>query len=489
MLPWITMMNLQKDAEMPVFLQLANGIIREIKNGILKPGSKMPGTRMMADALKINRQTVVNAYDELDAQGWIVSRQSKGSFISHKLPEFTPKRIAQIPQPSNRPDCTGYSFTINTIIHEPAKPNRHINGFHDGPDVRLVPAELLSRGYKSILSRKSGIILLSYAEVEGRQYVRKAISDYLNSTRGLQTKEENLLITRGAQMAMYLLASVLISKNDIVVTANLSFRYADICFLNAGATIVRIPVDEDGIDVDELEKICRKKTIRAIYVTSHHHYPTTVTLCAARRMKLIHLAEQYGFIIIEDDYDYEFHYESSPILPLASVDKQGMVVYIGSFSKTISPSIRIGYIAAPPNLIMELSKLRMILDVQGDPIGEQAVAELLNEGQIRRHMKKVLKVYKERRDFMVNRLKDKLSDVIDFKSPEGGLSIWARFDNKYPLPELSEKMMKKNLVLSKGLIHDLAPGKKLNSTRMGFGWMNINEADHAITVLEETIKR
>lgn len=489
MLPWNTIINLQKGAEMPVYLQLANGIIKQIKNGIIKPGTKMPGTRLMAESLKIHRQTAINAYDELDAQGWIISKKSQGTFVSKQLPEITPKTITVEQNQISYAKKTGYQFKINEIIHEPAKPNRHITGFHDGPDVRLVPVELLTRGFKSVLNRKSGLQLLTYTEVAGRQYAKKAISDYLNSSRGLQTKEENLLITRGAQMAMYLLASILISKNDIVVTGALSFRYADICFLNVGANMLRIPVDDEGIDVDELEKICRLKKIRAIYLTSHHHYPTTVTLSAARRMKLIHLAEQYRFIIIEDDYDYEFHYQSSPILPLASVDKHGMVIYIGSFSKTLFPSIRIGYIVAPPNLILELSKVRQIMDVQGDPILEQVVAELLNEGQIRRHLKKAIKIYKERRDFMCTQLKDKLSDIIDFKIPEGGLSIWAKFDKSIPLPELSEKLIKKEIIISKGLIHDYASGKKLNATRMGFGWMNINEAERAIQVLAETIKR
>lgn len=488
MLPWITMIPLQKDAEMPVYLQLANGIIKEIKNGVIKPGTKMPGTRQMAGHLKMNRQTVVKAYDELNAQGWFDLKESQGTFVSKQLPEFNPKRISFAQKEIQQARNTGYTFKLNSFIHAPANTNRHITGFHDGPDVRLIPVELLSRGFKSILSRKGGLLLLSYVDPEGRQYVRKAISDYLNSTRGLQTTEENLMITRGAQMAMYMLANTLISKEDVVLVGALSFIYADYCFINAGAKLVRVPVDEDGIDVDAVEKICQKKKIRAIYLTSHHHFPTTVTLCAARRMKLVHLAERYRFIIIEDDYDYEFHYESSPILPLASVDKQGMVVYIGSFSKSISPAIRIGYIVAPPNLITELKKVRQIIDVQGDPIIEQTVAEMLNEGQIRRHMKKVIKIYKELRDFIASQLKERLSDVIDFKVPEGGLSIWAKFDKKIVLPELSDRLMKKEVILSKGLIHDIAAGKKLNCTRMGFAWMNGKEAERAIDILEKTIR-
>jgi len=206
-------------------------------------------------------------------------------------------------------------------------------------------------------------------------------------------------------------------------------------------------------------------------------------------MKLLQLAEKYGFIIIEDDYDYEFHYESSPILPLASADRSGMVVYIGSFSKTITPGIRMGYVAAPPNLILELAKLRMLVDAQGEAVMEQAIAEMLNEGEIRRHMKKALKIYRERRDFMCYLLKEKLSDVIDFKIPQGGLAIWAKYDKRIPVPELSARLFKKEIVLSPGRLHDASAGRKLNSTRMGFGWMNLKEADKAITILYDTVKK
>jgi GntR family transcriptional regulator/MocR family aminotransferase len=226
-----------------------------------------------------------------------------------------------------------------------------------------------------------------------------------------------------------------------------------------------------------------------IYVTSHHHYPTTVTLSAARRMKLLQLAEQYNFIILEDDYDYEFHYESSPILPLASADRSGMVVYIGSFSKTITPAIRMGYIAGPVNLIQELARLRMIVDAQGDAITEQVIAELLQEGEIRRHMKKALRIYRERRDFMCELLQDKLGNILEFKIPQGGLSLWARYDKSIPVPELAERLFKKQIALSKGLLHDISAGKKLNSTRMGFGWMNLKEAEKAVSILQETIKK
>jgi GntR family transcriptional regulator/MocR family aminotransferase len=316
MLPWKTIIHIQKDASRPVYLQVTDAVIAEIKQGILRPGTKMPGTRAMAQGLALNRQTVVRAYDELYAQGWLELRQSQGTFVSESLPEIKPVRLE--PEKSVVAGQSGFRLSINTGIHAPAKPNRHMTGFHDGPDVRLVPAELLSRGYKRVLGRAAGRLLLSYIDIEGTEYVRQAIAGYLNDSRGLQADTQNILITRGTQMAMYLLAQVLLEKGDAVITASVGYRYAELTFLHAGARLVKVPVDDEGLDVDAVERECRQGRIRALYVTSHHHYPTTVTMSAARRMKLLRLAEEFRFVIIEDDYDYEFHYESSPILPLAS---------------------------------------------------------------------------------------------------------------------------------------------------------------------------
>jgi GntR family transcriptional regulator/MocR family aminotransferase len=204
-------------------------------------------------------------------------------------------------------------------------------------------------------------------------------------------------------------------------------------------------------------------------------------------MKLLSLAEQYGFVIIEDDYDYDFHYLSSPILPLVSADTKGMVVYIGTLTKTIAPAIRTGYIVAPINLIFEMGRLRQLVDAQGDPIMDLVLAELFEDGSIKRHMKKALQEYHRRRDFVCAALTQQLPDVIDFKVPDGGLAIWAKFNPSVSLPQLAAKLMERDLVLSNGLIHNTT-AVSLNATRIGFGWMTEKEAEKAIDVLTDTVR-
>jgi GntR family transcriptional regulator / MocR family aminotransferase len=486
MLPWKTIIQWQKDCQTPIYLQIANAVIREMKMGRIGPGIKLPGTRQMSEILDIHRKTMVRAYEELDAQGWIEMRPSKGTFTSKELPEINPRRFSTRNEKNSFPAVTGYSVKTNDKIRKPVLPNRNITGFHDGPDVRLTPVEELGRAYKSVLTRTSSSRYLSYVEIAGVQKFRSVLSEFLNTSRGLQTTFENIMITRGSQMGLYLLTSVLFEKGDTIIVGDTNYYYADHLFLHAGMTITRVKVDENGIDVDAIEKLCNRKKIKALYITSHHHYPTTVTLTASRRIKLLSLAEKFGFIIIEDDYDYDFHYLSGPILPLVSADTKGMVIYIGTLSKAIAPAIRTGYVVAPTNLILELARIRQFIDTQGDPIMEIALAEMFQDGSIKRHMKKALHEYHRRRDFLCAYLQNKLSDIIDFKIPDGGLAIWAKFNKTVPLPPLTEKLRAQGIILSNGLIHNNTP-VSLNATRMGFGWMNEKEAEHAVNLIAKTI--
>jgi GntR family transcriptional regulator / MocR family aminotransferase len=496
MFPWKSIIQIQRDSATPVYLQIANAMALEIKRGRIGPGVKLPGSRQLSDTLTIHRKTIVRAYEELEAQGWIEVRPSRGTFTSREIPEVKPRKLADQEQApaiyplaysTAYPAKTGYPVRINTLIKTPAHPMRQITGFHEGPDARLMPTHELIKAYRSVLLKKSNLRYTSYVETAGVEKFRKILSDYLNGSRGLRTSYENIMITRGSTMGLYLIVSALFVKGDVIIVGDTNYYYADRTFLHAGMELIRVKVDDHGIDVDAIEKISRRKKISGVFITPHHHFPTTVTLSASRRMNLLSLAGKAGFVIIEDDYDYDFHYQSSPILPLISADYNGMVIYIGTLSKTISPAIRTGYVVAPVNLISELARLRQLIDTQGDPFMELALAELFAEGTIRRHLKKALQEYHRRRDFVCATLSRELAGIIDFNIPDGGLSIWARFHPTIPLPALAEKLKKRGVILSNGLIHNTSDNS-LNATRMGFGWMTEKEAEKAITILYATIR-
>jgi len=287
-------------------------------------------------------------------------------------------------------------------------------------------------------------------------------------------------------MAIRLASEIILRKTDGVVVGETNYQTANLVFSHLGADLHTIPVDEKGIVVSAIPQLCKKHRIRLVYVTSHHHHPTTVTLSAERRMQLLQLAEQYNFVILEDDYDFEFHYANRPILPLASMLQSNRVFYCGSFTKAIAPAFRVGYLVAPSEAIRLLPKIRRLFDRQGAPILEAAIADLLMDGTIRRYLKKALKAYRERRDYFCVELENHFSDVIHFESPTGGLAIWTSYKRKISLSKLSLNLESKGVFLSNGKSYN-PKGKNLNATRMGFARMNQVEMEEALTLLNKQL--
>jgi GntR family transcriptional regulator / MocR family aminotransferase len=484
-IPFKTLLEINKDSSLPLYVQIANGISQNIQAGILKKGTKLLGTRSMADLLEIHRKTVIAAYDELSSQGWIEILPQKGAIISQNLPNVRPISFSE---KTTLLKNTSLSPTLpkNSIIKIPLVNSSFRLAFNDGlPDVRLAPREELARLYAHYVKFGESAIF-QYTHPYGHIRFREVFSTFLNETRGMNIQPENILTTRGSQMAFYLIGTALFQKNDEIIVGDLNYPAFNMTFETLGLKLNRIPIDEDGIVVDAIEEICERKTtggvpLKALYLTSHHYHPTTVTLTPERRIKLLALAEKYGFYIIEDDYDYDFHYANRPVLPLASADRHGLVIYLGSFTKRIAPTFRVGYIVAKQEIIEELAKYRRIMDRQGDTILELVLADMLEDGTLKRYTAKSLKTYRERRDFTCELLKNELGDAINFKVPDGGMAIWAKFDKQFPLSELSKKAASKGLYLSDGSAYG-----DLNACRMGFASMNLKEIEEAVGILKKS---
>jgi GntR family transcriptional regulator/MocR family aminotransferase len=231
-------------------------------------------------------------------------------------------------------------------------------------------------------------------------------------------------VTRGSQMALALVAKATLVSGDVVATEALGYPPAWEALRQAGARLVPVPVDDEGLDVGALATLVRRRPIRAVYLTPHHQYPTTVTLSPARRLALLDLARRERFFIIEDDYDHEFHYEGRPVLPLASVDHSGWVVYVGTLSKVLAPGLRIGYVVAARDLLARVAAHRLYLDRQGDHAVERAVSELMEDGELERLVRRSRRIYQGRRDLAVSLLRAHFSDVLSFHVPPGGMALW-----------------------------------------------------------------
>jgi GntR family transcriptional regulator/MocR family aminotransferase len=484
--PIQSILQVDRLSDIPVYIQIARKMIQAIQRGTLSAGVKLPSTRALADMLQIHRKTAVAAYQEVDAQGWIEILPNKGTFVSKKSLVLKAESLltAQAKEPTY-PQKAGFAFQESMLLDRQLHIRPSNLAFTDGlPDVRLAPWDKISKAFSSVLKRKNNTRNLVFSHVEGNVYFRDQLSDYLNDTRGIPIGAENILTTRGIQMGIYLACSVLLQSRDNVIVGNLSYYVSNMIFQQAGARIQSVPVDEEGICVEAVEELCKKMKIRMLYLTPHHHYPTTVTLSAARRVALLNLAVQYGFVILEDDYDYDFHYESSPVLPLASADVSGMVVYIGSFCKALAPGLRTGYIVAPQNFIAELAKHRRIIDRQGDLSMEQALGEMLAEGEIQRHLKKAQKIYHSRRDLLCEILSTQFEGIVQYRKPNGGLAIWTEWGKEINLLKLSRNCQKKNLYLPQTLLFQ---NEQVRAIRLGFGNMTESEMGQAISILKESI--
>ena len=478
---------------MPIYIQIANGFITEILGGKIASGLKLPGSRLLATQLQVHRKTIVAAYEELETQGWITSVPAKGSFVNDKIPVYNGKGFSTN-IPTEKTGLKKASFDFKPRFEKLFETNpvlsssNFLHRIDDGnPDIRLAPIKALARHYRSFMNQPNFYKNLGYTnELKGSIHLRKELMQYLSETRSVNVLPENIMITRGSVMGFYLLFQTLLQDGGNVLVGTTNFQTANNIIQHSNGKLIYVPVDENGIDVDVVEKICKGKTIRAIYIIPHHHHPTTVSLSAERRMKLLMLAEEHNFVIVEDDYDYDFHYDSAPLLPLASHDRFGRVIYVGSLSKSVAPAFRIGFIVGPADLLTELAYFRRIIDRQGDRLLERAIATLFEEGEIRRHLRKALKTYRLRRDHLDDLLQTELGNYVNFKSPDGGLATWVRFDPKLDLNAISEKAKTKNLFIAPATKYNPL-GENKNGARFGFASRTEAEMTAAIDVLKSCL--
>jgi GntR family transcriptional regulator/MocR family aminotransferase len=386
-----------------MYLQITRAISGEIRRGRLQPGDPLPGSRTLARALSVNRVTVLTAYEELAAEGWITTHPARGSAVARSLPdpEFTAaantsERAATVPP---------YPLPAAPVIQRSPEHRRDVLVFGaSSPDARLLDVEPLVRAYRRAL-RSGGGRLLGYADPQGHPALRRAVASMLRSTRGIPARPEAIFITRGSQMALSLTARAILQPGDVVAVEALGYRQVWQTFAAAGAQLVPVAVDEHGLDIAALRELLASRPLRAVYVTPQHQFPTTVTMTPGRRRELLDLAVAHRFAVIEDDYDHEFHYDGPVCVPLAGMDNGGAVIYAGSFSKLLAPGVRLGFVAGPAALLERLAAHRECLDLQGDCATEAAVAEMLEEGEVHRHVRRVRRVYRSRRDLLADLLR------------------------------------------------------------------------------------
>lgn len=454
----------------PIFLELAQSIIREIERGRLKPGDALPGTRALARSLNLNRNTVDAAFHELTMQGWLEARPSRGTFVAGDLPDIAPL-AAQV--------------VASELSHKPSPTPPLLHMTDGAPDARLMPHAELARAFRQALSSPSTLMEMAEGNPYGAPKLRSVLSEYLAHERGLTAPAAQVMVTRGSQMGLFLAAAALIAPGDAIAVEDPGYPLAWAAFRAAGARVIGVPVNTGGIDLDRLEQIAASTPrLTAVYVTPHHQYPTTVSLGAGRRLRLLELARRRALTLIEDDYDHEYRFNGRPVLPMAArASADQPIVYLGSLSKLMAPALRLGYAIASPTMLQRMAQVREAIDRQGDYPLEQAFAWLIAEGDVRRHARKARRIYQARRDLFVELLRTHLSDAIDFDVPAGGLAIWLRMQEGLSAQQWSENALKMRLSVSAGARFTLEPARPPEALRVGFASLNQDELRQAVQLL------
>ena len=488
MIPYKTIIKIDRQSSRPVYLQIANQLIDLIREGTLKPGTKLPGSRPMSLLLDVHRKTIVAGYDELILQGWLETKPQQGTFVHQKLPLLKQQHLSY---KQERQESTLVNFSFYKDKHLNRTLSEKMQGWmylDDGiSDERLVPTEDIARLYRQVINKKASQASLTYVSTYGNGELRQELTKYLNATRGLKITKEQVLITRGSQMGIHLSAKLLLGEGDCIIVGETNYISADITFKQTGAKLLRVKVDDEGIETNPISALCEQYQVKAVYITSHHHHPTTVTLSAERRLQLLNLARKFNFAIIEDDYDYDFNYNHAPILPLASHDFSGNVIYIGSVCKTVAPVFRVGYLIGPKDFVDECARQRRYIDRQGDAILELTFAKFIKHGYLDRHIRKVMKIYKVRRDLFCELLNKELGSYMVFNKPKGGMAVWAKLDKKYSWGNVAESAKKYNLEIGEWQRYD-SKGIGHNAIRIGFANYTEEEAVEVVGRLKQAIE-
>lgn len=454
--------------------QLTRALIHEIQRGRLLPGSMLPGSRPLAKRLGVNRKVVVAAVEDLVAQGWLETRRASGTRVAASLPRSA---VADVEVPSSR---------------KTSRPRRDASlvSITDGlADPRLAPMVELSRAYARAL-RSSNRAAAGYSDAAGDPGLRDIISGFVNQARGLSTTIDEIVLTRGAQGALSLFALAMLERGDVVAVETPGYAPAWRAFELAGAKVSHIPIDEDGLRTDLLETAARRLsgTLKAVYVTPHHQYPTSVSMSPERRMKLLQLADRFDFTIVEDDYDHEYHFEGEPLLPLHATGGSRHVVYIASLSKLLAPTVRLGYLVASEACIHKMKQTRELLERHGDVVLERAIAELFEDGTMQRHVRRARREYKARRDHLLTQLQATatLDERFEYSVPAGGLALWLTLRSG-SIDALVARAREERVLIAPGSTY--LPRGRLDAIRLGFAANTPDELTQICDTLARCVPR
>ncbi|MCC6465357.1 MAG: PLP-dependent aminotransferase family protein [Planctomycetes bacterium] len=418
-------------ADAPLYHRIADSIRTDILAGRLRRGERVPSTRTLATELHVNRNTVAQAYEQLISEGFLDGRHGSGTYVARELPHAQFSGLA--PKPALK------ALRRVAFANSPTPPEHYRRMMNpDGPqpapgidlELRLGAPDLSAFPLRQWRRTVSNQLLVARRDrmFNGCSYglpeLRKAIAGYLVRARGIDCTYRNVLITSGSQQGLWLASSLLVAPGERVMMEDPGYLGARAVFQSLHAQVQPVAVDSEGIDSGAVAQLAAQEPApKLLYLTPSHQYPTGGTLSAARRMELLELSARHGFMIVEDDYDSEFRYEGRPVRALAGIDTAGVVCYLGTFSKVMYPSLRVGYVVAPEWLVDAMVGLRWHMDFQPPTLESAALAEFIEEGHFERHLRRMRALYAEKREAFVNEMERQLPGTVVRPLPAGGMKL------------------------------------------------------------------
>lgn len=417
------MIAVDRKAPKPLHRQIYDAYRTAIIEGSLHPGQRIPSTRELASELGISRFPVLNAYNQLLAEGYFQSRVGSGTVVSRSLPDqITPNPSLGTRSSATRSGPRRVARRSSGLPDHPTSPWRLGQGAFGVGQVAFdqfplqVWSRLIARRCRNMNARS-----FHYGDQMGSEVFRKTIASYLRTSRSLHCDAQQIMIVSGSQQALEITARVLLDPRTHVWVEEPGYRLARDAFALTGSHLVPVPVDQEGLDVEAGMKRCRKA--RAAFVTPSHQFPLGVTMSASRRFQLLEWAQDVGSWVIEDDYDSEYRYESSPIASLQGIDTNERVIYIGTFSKVLFPSLRLGYIVIPSDLVDRFLMVRRALDIGPPTFFQEVLSDFIGEGHFARHLRRMRILYRERRSVLVESIHQELGNMVEVLGDEAGMHV------------------------------------------------------------------
>ena len=418
----------------PLFRQIYAGLRQAIVAGSLKSGERLPSTRMLAEHLKVSRTIVVLAYEQLLAEGFVVGRVGAGTFVAEGLDPARPG----LPAESARLRLSRYGEAASLIAPTLDRPPAASDAIrHDFVYGRGGPAQFPFEAWRRILIRQDRNIsrhAFGYANAAGEPDLREAIAGHLRRARAVRCDASQVLVVNGSQQALDLIARVLVEAGDPVVIEDPQYTGAREILRAAGARLRPVPVDRDGIDTAKLEE-----DARLAFVTPSHQFPTGAILPLARRLALLAWADHNDAIVVEDDYDGEFRYEGQPLESLQGLDRAGRVIYVGTFSRTMFASLRLGYLVVPAPLVPAFTAAKWLSDRHTASLEQRALAEFINGGQYERHLRRLRRLNTDRRAALLEAMATHLPASLEVTGDGAGAHIAIWLDGRLAEQEAIER--------------------------------------------------